>query len=180
MQCYFKRMPAWSGASGANPEYDGGSKLESKIRVTVWNEYRHEFMKEACRKVYPDGIHEAIAAGLREDGAFDVRCSWLDKDAEQGLSQELLDNTDVLFWWGHRAHNELRDEIVERVQKRVHEGMGLVVLHSGHKSKIFMKLMGTTCNLKWREVGEKERIWNVDPSHPIAAGLPETFKAPCV
>ena len=153
-------------------------KVENKIRVTVWNEYRHEFLKEECRKVYPDGIHEAIAAGLREDGSFDVRCSWLDNDPEQGLSQELLDSTDVLFWWGHRAHNELRDEVVERVQKRVQEGMGLIVLHSGHKSRIFMKLMGTTCNLKWREVGEKERIWNVDPSHPIAAGVPETFALP--
>ena len=95
-----------------------------------------------------------------------------------GLSQELLDKTDVLFWWGHMAHGEVKDEIVDRVQKRVQEGMGLVVLHSGHKSKIFMRMLGTTCNLKWREVGEKERIWNIEPAHPIAAGLPEHFELP--
>ena len=142
--------------------------MDRKINVTVWNEYRHELQHEACKKAYPQGIHVAVGEALLEDGAFDVNYAWLDKDAEHGLSQELLDKTDVLFWWGHMAHGEVRDEIVDRVQKRVQEGMGLIVLHSGHKSKIFMKMLGTTCNLKWREVGEKERIWNIEPAHPIA------------
>lgn len=152
--------------------------MDRKINVTVWNEYRHELQHEACKKAYPQGIHVAVGEALLEDGAFDVNYAWLDKDAAHGLSQELLDKTDVLFWWGHMAHGEVRDEIVDRVQKRVQEGMGLIVLHSGHKSKIFMKMLGTTCNLKWREVGEKERIWNIEPAHPIAAGLPEHFELP--
>ena len=152
--------------------------MEKKINVVVWNEFRHEKLNEKCRAVYPEGIHSAIAEGLNADGAFNVECAWLDKDDEHGLSQELLDRTDVLMWWGHRAHPEVKDEIVERVQKRVLEGMGLIVLHSGHKSKIFMKLMGTTCNLKWRQVGEKERVWTIEPAHPIAAGLPECFMLP--
>jgi len=141
----------------------------SKVRVTVWNEYRHEREKESIAAVYPDGIHAAIADGLREAG-FDVGTATLD-EPEHGLSEEVLAQTDVLTWWGHKAHGEVSDEIVERVQKRVWEGMGLIVLHSGHHSKIFHCLMGTSCSLRWREADESERIWVVEQGHPIARGL---------
>ena len=143
----------------------------SALRVTVWNEYRHERKQEHIAKVYPEGIHSALAEGLAPYG-FDIRKATLD-EPEHGLTQEALDNTDVLVWWGHMAHHEVRDEIVDRVQERVLNGMGLVVLHSGHLSKPFVRLMGTGCMLKWREADEKERIWVVDPSHPICDGLPE-------
>jgi trehalose utilization protein len=108
---------------------------------------------------------------------MNVQTATLD-EPEHGLPDEVLANTDVLIWWGHGAHQEVRDEIVDKIHKRVLEGMGLVALHSSHKSKIFVKLMGTTCNLKWRVIGEKERIWVVEPGHPIAAGLPEHFEIP--
>jgi len=146
-------------------------------RVTVWNEGRHEKSHESVRKVYPDGIHNVIAAGLREKGLTDVRTATLD-EPEHGLTDEVLDNTDVMLWWGHMAHGDVRDEIVEKVYKRVLAGMGLIVLHSGHFSKIFRKLMGTSCSLKWREIGERERVWTVNPSHPIAEGLGEMFVVP--
>jgi trehalose utilization protein len=142
-------------------------------RVTVWNEFRQERSDAAVREIYPDGIHFAIAEGLRRAG-FDVRTATLD-EPEQGLPEALLAETDVLTWWGHAAHGEVEDTMVERIQRRVLEGMGLIVLHSGHHSKIFRRLMGTTCDLKWREAGEHERIWVVDPSHPIAEGLGESF-----
>ena len=145
------------------------------IRVTVWNEFRHEQIHEAVRQVYPDGIHRAIADGLEREGGFRVRTATM-PEPEHGLAEEVLEDTDVLVWWGHIAHREVDDAVVERVHRRVLDGMGLVVLHSGHHSKIFRKLTGTTCDLKWREAGEKERIWVVDPSHPIAAGLPEYFE----
>jgi len=145
------------------------------IRVTVWNEFRHEHIREEVRQVYPDGIHRAIADGLEREGGFRVRTATM-PEPEHGLSEEVLKDTDVLVWWGHIAHREVDDAVVERVHRRVLDGMGLVVLHSGHHSKIFRKLTGTTCDLKWREAGEKERIWVVDPSHPIAAGLPEYFE----
>ena len=148
----------------------------SSIKVTVWNEFRHEKTHEAVTKVYPDGIHEAIAKPLREAG-FDVKTATLD-EPEHGLTDEVLANTDVLIWWGHMAHGEVQDEIVDRVQKRILEGMGLIVLHSGHFSKIFKKMMGTTCNLKWREIGEKERVYVIEPGHPIAEGLGEYFEVP--
>jgi trehalose utilization protein len=144
-------------------------------RVTVWHEYRHEKLEAHIGKVYPEGIHAAIAAGLKEHGLAQVRTATLD-DPEQGLSEQVLAETDVLTWWGHMAHNEVTDAVVERVHERVLDGMGLVVLHSGHKSKIFMKLMGTTCELKWREADENERIWVVEPGHPIAAGLEQTIE----
>lgn len=143
----------------------------SPIRVTVWNEYRHEREEEAIRAVYPEGLHAAIAAGMRDAG-FDVRTATLD-EPEHGLSEGVLAETDVLIWWGHKAHGEVRDEIVERVHARVLDGMGLLVLHSGHHSKVFKKLMGTTADLKWREADEKERLWVVSPGHPIVEGLPE-------
>ncbi|GIV76052.1 ThuA domain-containing protein [Litorilinea aerophila] len=149
----------------------------SDIRVTVWNEFRHEKVHDAVRQVYPEGIHTVIAAGLREHGFTQVRTATLD-EPEHGLSEAVLAETDVLTWWGHMAHREVSDEIVERVQQRVLAGMGLIVLHSGHHSKIFKKLMGTSCSLRWREAGEKERIWVVAPGHPIAQGLGPYFEVP--
>jgi trehalose utilization protein len=142
------------------------------IRITVWGEFRHERSHENVARVYPDGMHQAIAEGLRPHADFDVRTAWLDQP-EHGLTDDVLDTTDVLTWWGHMAHGEVRDAVVERVHKRVLAGMGLIVLHSGHFSKIFKRLMGTGCDLKWREAGENERIWVVNPGHPIARGLPE-------
>ena len=149
----------------------------SKVRVTIWNEYRHEVLEERIAKVYPKGIHGAIAEMLGKHTDYEIRTATL-AEPEHGLTQEVLDNTDVLIWWGHMAHNEVSDEVVERVCKRVLDGMGMIFLHSGHHSKPFRKLMGTTCNVKWRENDEKERLWIVDPSHPITAGLPEYIELP--
>ncbi|HOQ68087.1 MAG TPA: ThuA domain-containing protein [Candidatus Atribacteria bacterium] len=147
-------------------------------KVTVWNEFRHEKIHEEVKKVYPEGIHNAIASFLKQQPGLEVRTATLD-EPEHGLPKEVLNNTDVLIWWGHMAHHEVEDEIVDRVQERVvKDGMGLVVLHSAHISKIFTKLMGTSCQLKWRERGEKERIWVVEPGHPIADGLGEHFEIP--
>jgi len=145
------------------------------IKVTVWNEFKHERIHEEVRRVYPDGLHEAIAEGLRQEEGLKVRTATM-PEPEHGLTDAALNDTDVLIWWGHIAHDEVDDAVVDRVHRRVLEGMGLVVLHSGHFSKIFKKLMGTSCDLKWREANEKERIWVVDPAHPIAAGLPEFFE----
>lgn len=147
-------------------------------KVTVWNEFRHEKIHEEVKKVYPEGIHNAIAIFLKQQPGLEVRTATLD-EPEHGLPKEVLNNTDVLIWWGHMAHHEVEDEIVDRVQERVvKDGMGLVVLHSAHISKIFVRLMGTSCQLKWRERGEKERIWVVEPGHPIADGLGEHFEIP--
>ncbi|KON89664.1 PalA [Sporosarcina globispora] len=141
------------------------------INVLVWNENRHEQKNEKVRAVYPDGIHGVIADFLKEE-EFKIKTATLD-EAEHGLSDAVLQKTDVLIWWGHLAHGEVKDSVIEKVKQRVLDGMGLIVLHSGHFSKIFKALMGTTCDLKWRESDEKERIWIVDPSHPIAEGLGE-------
>lgn len=148
------------------------------LRVTIWHEFRHEKTDEKVASLYPDGMHMALAKGLEPFG-FDIKTATLD-EPEHGLTQEVLDNTDVLTWWGHMAHGEVSDEIVDRVQARVLQGMGLIVLHSAHLSKIFRRMMGTGCNLKWREADEKERLWVVDPAHPIVEGLPEYFEIPKV
>ena len=142
------------------------------IRVTVWNEYVHELDNAQVARIYPHGIHEAIAAGLSDllGAAVFVRTATLDQP-EHGLSREVLAQTDVLTWWGHAAHERVHDDVVDRVHQRVQEGMGLIVLHSGHMSKIFQRLMGTGCMLRWREAGERERMWIVNPSHPITAGI---------
>ncbi|MEZ4712576.1 MAG: ThuA domain-containing protein [Caldilineaceae bacterium] len=150
--------------------------MSKPIRVTVWNEFRHEKSHEAVRKIYPDGMHVVIGNALKERG-FEVGSATLD-EPEHGLTQEVLDATDVLVWWGHMAHREVQDEIVTRVQERVLAGMGLIVLHSGHHSKIFKKLMGTSCSLRWREAGENERVWVIQPGHPIAEGLAEYIDIP--
>ena len=145
------------------------------LQVVVWGENVHEQKSEVVRSVYPDGMHNVIAAGLRENGLDPVSTATL-QEPEHGLTEEKLQNTDVLFWWGHCAHGEVADGVVDRVQKRVLEGMGLIVLHSGHYSKIFKRLMGTTCSLTWREAGEKERLWVCNPGHPISAGIDRYFE----
>jgi len=151
--------------------------MNGKIRVTVWNEYRHEKKDQKVADVYPNGIHGAIAEGLRAAPGLEVGTATLD-EPEHGLTARVLDSTDVLVWWGHQAHKDVRDEVVDRVQARVLAGMGLIVLHSGHFSKIFKRLMGSSCALRWREADEKERLWIVEQGHPIADGLPPYFELP--
>jgi trehalose utilization protein len=145
-------------------------------RVTVWNENRHERKNPKVREIYPDGIHAALAAHLQSEG-FPVRTATLD-EPEHGLGETVLAETDVIVWWGHMAHDEVGDTVVERVHQRVLDGMGLIALHSAHYSKVFKRLMGTTGNLKWREAGEKERLWVIEPGHPIAEGLGEYIELP--
>ncbi len=147
------------------------------INVCVWGEYRHEKKKAKVAKIYPKGMHEAIAGHLRKSRDLKVSTAVLD-DAENGLSEKKLAKTDVLTWWGHLAHADVADATVDRVHKRVLEGMGLIVLHSGHYSKIFQRLMGTTCNLKWRESNDREVLWVTRPGHPIVAGIDDHFVLP--
>lgn len=152
----------------------------SKIKVTIWNENIHEKDQSAlgdlCRKWYPNGIHNYLAGALAADD-LEIRAVSLDMP-EQGLPDSLIEDTDVLMWWGHVAHERVADALAEKLAQRVCDGMGLIVMHSGHLSKIFRRLMGTRCTLHWREVGEKERVWAVPRKHPITAGLPESFVIP--
>jgi trehalose utilization protein len=144
------------------------------IRVLVWNEFHHEKTEEAVKAVYPDGIHKAIADFLRCDD-ITVECATLD-DENCGITKEVLDNTDVLLWWGHMGHNLVPDEVAALVRDAVHDGMGMIFLHSAHHSKPFRLLMGTTCNLTWRESSDSEVVWVIDPAHPITRGIDRYFK----
>ncbi len=147
--------------------------MVEQIRVLVWGENRHEQVEPQVAQRYPDGMHGAIADGIRENlgDRARVRTAVFD-DAEHGLTEAVLADTDVLTWWGHAAHGEVDDAVVERVHRHVLSGMGLIVLHSGHWSKIFVKLMGTSCTLRWRSEHDRELVWTVDPTHPIAQGVP--------
>ena len=145
------------------------------IRATVWGENVHEQKNQAVADNYPIGMHGQIAKLLGEDSNIVASTVTL-QDAEHGMTEKKLDETDVLLWWGHAAHKDVDDAIVERVVERVWQGMGLIVLHSGHHSKVFKGLMGTPANLHWREAGERERLWVINPRHPIAAGLDPRFE----
>jgi trehalose utilization protein len=147
------------------------------LRVVVWGENIHENTNEAVGTLYPEGMHTCIANGLNSDEAIAATTATL-QESEHGLTAERLSETDVLFWWGHAAHGDVADEIVDRVQQRVWEGMGLIVLHSGHFSKIFKRLMGAPCSLSWREAGERERVWAINRSHPICSGVDVCFELP--
>ena len=147
------------------------------IQVTVWNENVHEQEREAVAELYPDGIHGAIADFLGAFDEFSVRTATL-QDPEHGLTESVLAETDVLVWWSHAANDAVADEVADRVVDRVHGGMGFIALHSGKNSKPFSRLMGTTCNIKFRHAGERERVWVTDPGHPIADGLPDHFEIP--
>lgn len=148
------------------------------IRVVVWGENVHEHKNPKVAAVYPEGMHHAIAAGIRENSsAAEVTTATL-QEADHGLTAERLAATDVLVWWGHMAHDKVEDRVVDRVQQRVLEGMGLIVLHSGHFAKIFKRMLGTSCALTWREADEKERLWVCNPGHPIARGIDKYFELP--
>lgn len=150
--------------------------MKERIRVTVWNEFLHEKQESHIAEIYPEGIHGAIAKYLQSRSGFEVRTATLD-EPEHGLTDEVLDGSDVLVWWGHLAHEKVSDAIVDKIYNRVlFEGIGLIVLHSAHYSRIFKRLLGTTCNLKWREAGENERLWVVAGGHPIAEGIDEYFE----
>lgn len=147
------------------------------IHVAIYNEYQHERCDEDVRAVYPDGIHAALADALRADDVS-VKCFTLDSVNE--LTEAELRQTDVLLWWGHMLHDEVPDEVAMRVKEAVLMGMGVIFLHSAHHSKPFKLLMGTTCNLTWREDGDMERVWTVAPAHPIAQGVGRYFELPHV
>jgi trehalose utilization protein len=149
-------------------------RASQPLRVTVWGENVHERRDEPVRALYPDGMHAAIAAGLEQHLGADVTTRTVTlQDPEHGLTQEVLDGTDVLTWWGHAAHPDVEDRVVDRIQQAVLGGMGLLVLHSGHEAKVFQRLLGTSCSLRWRNAGERELVWTVDPAHPIAQGVPQ-------
>jgi trehalose utilization protein len=151
---------------------------EVAIDVTVWGEGLEQERPEA-KRIYPEGIHEAVAAGLRSEltEAALVHTATL-AAPEHGLTSEALEKTDVLTWWGHRAHEAVDDAVADRVVEHVLDGMGLVVLHSSHLSKPFLRLMGTRCSLRWRNDGEREVVWSVAPRHEITEGVPPVFVIP--
>jgi len=143
------------------------------LKVTVWGENVHEQQEPDVAERYPDGMHGAIAAGIKENlgDDVDIRIVTL-QDPDHGLTEKVLTETDVLTWWGHTAHEQVSDDVVDRVYRHVLDGMGLIVLHSGHWSKIFTKLMGTSCTLRWRAEHDRELVWTIDPTHPITQGVP--------
>jgi len=148
------------------------------LRIVVWGENIHETTDAAVAALYPDGMHRAIADGMQALlPEAQVETATL-QEPEHGLSEVRLAETDVLTWWGHRCHAEVSDAVVDRIERRVHAGMGLIVLHSGHYSKIFQRLMGTPCSLIWRVAGERERLWVCDPAHPITRGIDRFFDLP--
>ncbi|HVA91575.1 MAG TPA: ThuA domain-containing protein [Chloroflexota bacterium] len=149
------------------------------IQVTVWNENIHDREDPRTQAVYPHGLHGAIADALRANlgDQASVRTATLEQP-EHGLTDEVLAATDVLTWWGHVGHKQVEDAVVDRIQRRVLAGMGLIVLHSGHESKPFQRLMGTSCALRWREAEDREIVWTVNPNHPIAAGVPRAIVLP--
>jgi trehalose utilization protein len=142
------------------------------IRATIWNEnVPHPTVPDEA-VAYPDGIHGALAEGLTElcgDGIA-VRTATL-ADDEHGLPVSVLADTDVLLWWSHLHHQAVAEDVVDRVVRRVHDGMGFIALHSSQGSEVFRRLMGTSCAVGgWREP-DRESLWVVDPAHPIAQGI---------
>lgn len=145
-----------------------------KIKVTIWNEFRHEKTNPKVKALYPNGLHVAIADFLKECDDVEITLAALD-DPNQGLPDEVLDNTDVLIWWGHAAHHEVNDALVEKIRKKVYWGqLGFIALHSAHHSKPFRNIVGTNGNLSWGR-NQKEIVWNLLPAHPITAGIPDHF-----
>ena len=167
------------------------------IKVTVWSEHVQErgleaipdyeklpqdiqehFQKsaKAIKEVHPNGIHKTLKDLLSEEEDFQERTCTLEMP-ECGLTEEVLDDTDVLVWWAHVAHDCVPDEIALRVKEYVNRGMGFIALHSAHPSKPMQYILGTSGTLQWRE-GDRARVWCTCPTHPIAEGIPASFELP--
>ena len=144
------------------------------LRITIYNEFVHEKVDENTRLVYPDGIHNEIKRAIESD-EIAVNTITLD-DVKENFDVSVFDETDILIWWGHAAHHLVPDEVAVAVQQSVLKGMGAIFLHSAHHSKPFKLLMGTPCNLTWREDGDRELVWVVNPAHPIANGIGRFIK----
>jgi len=158
---------------------DNTSSNAAPVRVLVWDENP----PHAPKDLYPKSINGAIADALNKigDGQIAATTASLD-DAGQGISEDALQNTDVLLWWGHARHGEVSDETAERVRRAVWEnGLGFIPLHSGHYSKPFKAVLECTGHLMggWREAPgfEPEEITVCAPRHPIAQGI-EDFTIP--
>ncbi len=163
MRAFFSRL---------QPSYISRDDLVMSLRITLWNEFLHEQHDPAVKAIYPNGIHDTLAEAIRQQiPTAHIHTATLDQP-DHGLPDDLLDQTDVLAWWGHKAHNQVRDDIVEKIHARILNGMGALFLHSAHFAKPFKKLMGTSCRIHWREAAEPERLFIVHPAHPIADGLP--------
>lgn len=150
--------------------------MSKLIRVTVWNEYVHEREYPAIGAVYPEGIHGCLRRFLGKENDIAVTCVTLDMP-HQGVTRELLAETDVLIWWSHARQEEITDETVRLVREAVHAGMGLIALHSAHFSRIMRDLLGTTMTLHWRH-HDWEKLWCIAPTHPIAQGVPACIDIP--
>ena len=148
--------------------------MSNKIKALVWNEFGEEQKSGVIAGIYPEGLHKTIADFLNKDSEIEAKTA-VQSDKEHGLSESVLDEIDVLLWWGHTLHEKVEDKIVKRVIDRVQRGLGIIFLHSAHKSKPFMELLGSTGRLSWREAEEKSRVWTAAPHHPIAHGIPEHF-----
>lgn len=153
-------------------------------RVVVWSE------ATAPKHVYPDDINGAIAEGLKCLQGWEVIKAGID-DPDQGLSDERLNGCDVLIWWGHKRHKLVKDELVEKIVRRVKEGgMGFISLHSAHFAKPNIALMSESETSKETldKVKPQGRVaaWSTykgdsvsltitvkTPSHPIAKGIRE-------
>jgi trehalose utilization protein len=144
-----------------------------KRTVVVWSE------GTAPKDMYPKDINGAITEGLASLSGWNVVAASIEQP-EQGVSDALLNQCDVLIWWGHKRHKEVKDELVQKIVKRVkEEGMGFISVHSSHFAKPYKALMGTACT--WREYkadGTSVKITVKDPKHPIAKGVPKEFDLP--
>jgi len=165
------------------------------VKVTVWGEgfldvealpeeerpVKYADYVDEARRIYPDDVHAALAAALRSELGTDaqIRTAVLD-DPELGLSDGVLAETDVLVWWSHVKHQMIGEQVVERIWQRiVRDGMGLVMLHAGIGSKIFRRLMGSSCGVgNLRQSDDWEAVWTISPRHPIARGVPPVFVIP--
>jgi len=136
------------------------------VRVIVWD----EAPGHANKTIYPNSLNSVIAAALNLDAEI-VAVTANQDEPNQGITQEALDNADVLIWWGHARHNDVTDETAELVKNAVLKGMGFIALHSAHYSKTFKSILGCTGHLGggWREGDppDTEEITVCAPRHPI-------------
>lgn len=142
------------------------------MKIVVFCEKNPSMLTPEGLAAYPEGMGVYLKNILSEDGN-DVTYIEVTDDGEQNYDEDVLKGCDVAVWWGHWYHDRVSDKLVDQLVENVQKGMGLICLHSAHRSKPFLRLLGTTGCLKWREDAEKERVWCVDLTHPINKGVGE-------
>jgi len=131
-------VPA-QGQDASEPNRPGPPR---PVKVVVWDE-----QQPAQKQAYSSFLGNSVAEHLGAQPGISVRSVNIN-DPGQGLAGGVLDDCQVLIWWGHVRHAEISAETGRSIVERIKDGkLSLVALHSAHWSTPFVEAMNERTRL---------------------------------